>query len=202
MQLVTQFAIMLLILFFFLRDRVRLLQSLAGLVPLSGAETTEVFQRISETIYATLYGNVVVKLIQGVLGGLMFWILGLPAPAPFGAAMALLAVLPMIGTSLVWGPAAIWLLVHGSWVKALILVIWGALVVSLVDNLLYPILVANEVRLHTLGILLSVFGGLIAFGIAGVVLGPVILASTVALLGVWRLRTAPATSARDVKSAG
>ena len=121
----------------------------------------------------------------------MFWILGLPAPMFFGAAMALFAMLPIVGTSLVWGPAAIYLLIHGSWVKALVLAAWGALVVSLIDNLLYPILVAGELRIHTLGILVSVFGGLIVFGVAGVVLGPVILASTVALLGVWRLRTAP-----------
>ncbi len=189
-QFVTQFAIMLVMLFYFFRDRSLMLQFLGRLVPLSSTETGELFRRISETIYATLYGNLVVKLVQGLLGGLMFWVLGLPAPALFGAAMALLAMLPIVGTSLVWGPAAIYLLLHGSWVKALVLVIWGALVVSLVDNLLYPILVASELRLHTLSILVSVFGGLIAFGIAGVVLGPVILASTVALLEVWRLRTA------------
>jgi predicted PurR-regulated permease PerM len=187
-QLVTQFALMLVILFYFLRDRVFLLKALGRLLPLSEEETGNIFRRVSETIYATLYGNLVVKVIQGTLGGLMFWILGLPAPIPFGAAMALLAVLPVVGTSLVWGPAAIWLLVHGSWVKALILVAWGGLVVSLIDNLLYPLVVASEIQLHTLGILLSVFGGLLAFGMAGVVLGPVVLASTVALLEVWRLR--------------
>lgn len=190
MQFFTQFALMLVMLFYFLRDRVSLLQSLGSLLPLSAAETAALFGRISQTIYATLYGNLAVKAVQGVLGGLMFWILGLPAPALFGTAMALLAVLPVVGTSLVWGPAAVYLLVHGSWIKALILVAWGALVVSLIDNLLYPILVAGELRFHTLGILVSVFGGLIAFGIAGVVLGPVVLASTAALVEVWRLRTA------------
>jgi len=189
-QFVTQFAIMLVMLFYFFRDRSHLLQFLGRLVPLSSIETGELLSRISETIYATLYGNLVVKLVQGLLGGLMFWMLGLPAPALFGAAMALLAMLPIVGTSLIWGPAAIYLLVHGSWVKALVLVAWGSLVVSLVDNLLYPVLVASELRLHTLAILVSVFGGLIAFGIAGVVLGPVILASTVALIEVWRVRTA------------
>lgn len=189
-QFVTQFAIMLVMLFYFFRDRGHLLQFLARLVPLSPTETGKLFSRISETLYATLYGNLVVKLVQGLLGGLMFWMLGLPAPALFGAAMALLAMLPIVGTSLIWGPAAIYLLVHGSWVKAIVLVAWGALVVSLVDNVLYPILVASELRLHTLAILVSVFGGLIAFGIAGVVLGPVILASTVALIEVWRVRTA------------
>jgi predicted PurR-regulated permease PerM len=197
-QLVTQFSIMLVVLFYFFRDRVLLLQLLRRQVPLSVDETDRLFHSISQTIYATLYGNVVVKLFQGLLGGLMFWILGLPAPIPFGAAMALLAAFPVVGTSLIWGPAAIWLLIQGSWVKALILVAWGGLVVSLIDNLLYPIVVADEIRFHTLGILFSVFGGLIAFGIAGVVLGPVILASTVALLEVWRTRMSAVQEAPEI----
>ncbi|MDQ1471626.1 MAG: hypothetical protein QOJ99_3106 [Bryobacterales bacterium] len=190
-RLVTQFALMLVVLFFFFRDRVLLLQALAQLMPLSASETRDLFGRISKTIYATLYGNLLVKFIQGALGGLMFWILGLPSPVPFGAAMALLAVLPIVGTSLIWAPAAVWLLVHGSWIKALILAAWGGFVISIVDNFLYLILVAGEIRIHTLGVLFSVFGGLIALGLSGIVLGPVILATTLALLEVWRLRTAP-----------
>ena len=187
-QFLTQFFLMLLILFYFLRDREQLLRYLGRLLPLSSPETGELFRRISETIYATLYGNLAVKLIQGALGGLMFWILGLPAPVPFGALMALFAMLPLIGTAFVWAPAALWLFLHGSWIKALVLVIWGALVISLIDNLLYPILVASEIKMHTLGILLSVFGGLIVFGMAGLVLGPVLLAITVALVQVWTRR--------------
>jgi len=188
-QFITQFAIMLVTLFYFFRDHRRLTASLADLIPLSRPETTIVFHRISETIRAILYGNVAVKLIQGILGGLMFWILGLPAPALFGALMALLAVIPMIGTAFVWGPAAVYLLLQGSWLKAIILLAWGALAVSLIDNLVYPILVASEIRIHTLGILFAVFGGLIAFGIGGVILGPLILAITLSLLEIWRTRT-------------
>jgi len=188
-QFITQFAVMLVTLFYFFRDHRRLTESFADLIPLSRPETTLVFQRIVETIRATLYGNLAVKFIQGFLGGLRFWILRLPAPALFGALMTLLAVLPMIGTAFVWGPAAIYLLLQGSWIKALILVAWGALVVSLIDNLLYPMLVAGEIRIHTLGILFAVFGGLIAFGIGGLILGPLILAITLSLLEVWRTRT-------------
>jgi len=190
LRMVTQFAIMLVMLFYFLRDRDLLLQFLGGLLPLSTAETTALLKRISATIYATLYGNLVVKLVQGTLGGLMFWVLGLPAPVLFGSAMAAAAMLPIVGTSFIWGPAAVYLLIQGSWIKAMILVVWGGLVVSLIDNLLYPILVAGELRIHTLGILVSIFGGLIVLGIAGVVLGPVILACTIALLDVWRVRKA------------
>jgi predicted PurR-regulated permease PerM len=187
-RLVTNIVIMFVTLFYFLRDRERLLRFLSRLVPLSSIETDELFRRVSETIHATLYGNVIVKLVQGLLGGLMFWILGLPAPVVCGTAMALTAMIPIVGTSLIWGPAAIALLLQGSWIKAIVLILWGGLVVSLMDNLLYPILVASELRLHTLGVLFSIFGGLLAFGIAGAVLGPIILASTVALFEVWRLR--------------
>jgi predicted PurR-regulated permease PerM len=188
-QFITQFAIMLVTLFYFLRDHRQLMGALAGLMPLSQSEASMVIRRISETIRATLYGNLAVKFIQGVLGGLMFWILGLPAPALFGALMALLAILPMVGTAFVWGPVAIYLLLQGSWVKAVILLAWGGLVVSTIDNLLYPMLVAGEVRIHTLAILFAVFGGLIRFGLAGIILGPLILAITLSLLDVWRRRT-------------
>jgi predicted PurR-regulated permease PerM len=191
LQFLTQFAIMLVILFYFFRDRSRLLQFLARIAPLSPSETAGIFGRVSAAINATLYGNLVVKLVQGGLGGAMFWILGLPAPTLFGAAMALMAMLPIVGTSLIWGPAVIYLLVQGSWIKALVLLVWGALVISLIDNVIYPMLVANEMRIHTLGVFVSVFGGLIVFGVAGVVLGPVILASAVALLEVWQRRATP-----------
>jgi len=188
MRMVTQTVIMLVALFFFLRDHELLLGYLRRLMPLSTEETGQLFQRVSDTIAATLYGNVAVKIVQGVLGGGIFWALGLPTPVLCGMAMALFAMLPIVGTSLIWGPAAIFLLVQGSWVKAMVLIAWGSLVISLIDNFLYPILIARGLRMHTLGILLSILGGLIAFGLAGVVIGPVIVASTTALLEIWRQR--------------
>ncbi|MFL6449993.1 MAG: AI-2E family transporter [Bryobacteraceae bacterium] len=191
-QVITQSAMMLVTLFYFLRDHRRLLGFLLRIAPLSSTESEQLVNRVSETINATLYGNLAVKLVQGLLGGLMFWIVGLPAPLLFGILMSLLAMLPVVGTSLVWGPAALVLIYQGSWIKAIILVAWGGVVISLIDNLLYPFLVATELRFHTLGVLFAVFGGLVAFGLAGVVLGPVILASTVALLEVWTQRKADA----------
>lgn len=185
---VTQAVIMLIALFYFLRDRRVLLDLLQRLLPLSRTETNRLFARVSETIRATLYGNVVVKLVQGLLGGCMFWILGLPAPVLSGTAMAMFAMLPIVGTSIIWGPAAVLLLIQGSWMKAIILALWGSLVVSMIDNFLFPILVASSLRLHTLAILFSVLGGLVAFGLAGIVLGPIVVASTVAFLEIWRHR--------------
>ena len=183
--LVTLFA-----LFFFFRDRREITAALRSLVPLSDAETDEVFARVGDTIHATVYGTVLVSIVQGVLGGLMFWVLGLPAPLLWGVVMALLAIVPVLGAFVVWLPAAIYLALAGSWGKALILVAWGTLVVSLIDNLLYPALVGKRLRLHTLPVFIAIVGGIMLFGAAGLILGPVALAVTVALVDVWRRRTA------------
>lgn len=177
-------------LFFFFRDRRAITGALRSLVPLSDAETDEVFARVGDTIHATVYGTVVVSIVQGVLGGLMFWMLGLPSPLLWGVVMALLAIVPVLGTFMVWVPAAIYLALAGSWGKALIMVAWGGLVVSLIDNLLYPALVGKRLRLHTLPVFIAIIGGIMLFGAAGLILGPVALALTVALVDVWRRRTA------------
>lgn len=183
--LITLFA-----LFFFFRDRRSALRALRSLVPLSDAETDEVFARVADTIHATVYGTLVVAVVQGVLGGLMFWWLGLPAPLLWGTVMALLAIVPVLGAFVVWVPAAIYLALAGSWGKALILTAWGGIVVSLVDNLLYPVLVGKRLRLHTLPVFIAIVGGILLFGGSGLILGPVALAVTVALVDVWRRRTA------------
>lgn len=168
LQVITQSAMMLVTLFYLLRDHRRLLGFLLRIAPLSSTESQQLVNRVSETISATLCGNLTVKLVQGVLGGLMFWTLGLPAPLLFGILVSLLAMLPMVGTSLVWGSAAVVLIYQENWIKATIVVAWGGLVISVIDNLLYPFLVATELRFHTLGVLFAVFGGLVAFGLAGV----------------------------------
>lgn len=185
-------------LFYFFRDRRPALPVLRTLVPLSEAETAEVFSRVTDTIYATVYGTLVVALVQGLLGGLMFWFLGLLAPLMWGAIMALLAVVPVLGAFVVWVPAALFLAVEGSWGKALILTAWGAGVVSLIDNLLYPVLVGRRLRLHTLPVFIAIVGDILLMGSAGVILGPVTLAVTVALVDIWRRRMAGGRVAEGV----
>jgi predicted PurR-regulated permease PerM len=181
------------LLFFFLRDRDAALLSLRSLLPLSVAATDRLFSRISDTIYATIYGTLAVSSAQGVLGGLMFWWLGLSAPLLWGIVMALLAVVPVLGAFIVWIPAALFLVLEGSWGKALILTLWGMFVVGTVDNLLRPILVGNRLKLHTVLAFMSVVGGLILFGPAGLILGPLGLTVTTVLLEIWRGRIATET---------
>jgi predicted PurR-regulated permease PerM len=176
-------------LFYFLRDRQTVMKSLRSLVPLSDAETDKVFGRVSNTIYATVYGTIAVALVQGFLGGLIFWWLGLPSPLLWGTVMALLAIVPVLGAFVVWLPAALFLALEGSWDKALILMGWGGIVISLIDNWLYPILVGKRLRIHTVPVFIAIVGGLILFGAAGLILGPVLLAVAVALVEVWQRRT-------------
>ena len=114
------------LLFFFLRDKWRILDTIQRLVPLAHAETAQVTHKVRDMIGAVVYGTLVVALVQGTLGGLIFWWLDLPAPLLWGAMMALLAVLPFLGAALVWLPAAVFLLLEGQWEKALLLVRCGA----------------------------------------------------------------------------
>jgi predicted PurR-regulated permease PerM len=184
------------LLFFFLRDRRAALQLLGSLSPLSVAETDRLCGRVGDTIYATIYGTLAVSAVQGLLGGRMLWWLGLPAPLLWGVVMALLAVVPVLGAFVIWIPAALFLAMEGSWGKALILTLWGMIVVGTIDNLLRPILVGKRLKLHTVLAFISVVGGLILFGPAGLILGPVVLTITTELLEIWRSRTAAEAMAR------
>jgi predicted PurR-regulated permease PerM len=142
-------------------------------------------------------GSVLVALIQGFLGGLIFWWLGLPAPVFWGLVMSVLAVVPNLGAFVVWLPASLLLFMHGDWKSGLFLAVWGAVVISLIDNLLYPLLVGGRLRLHTLPTFIAIVGGMSVFGTSGLILGPATLAVTLALVDIWRHRTADGRSAEE-----
>ena len=184
-----QVLITLFVLFFLLRDREPAIEYVRSLMPFSERETRDMFHRVTDTIYATLYGTLVVAAVQGAMGGLMFWWLGLSLPLLWGVLMGLLAIVPVMGAFVVWVPAAIYLAITGSWIKALILTAWGSIVIGLVDNLLYPLLVGKRLRLHTVPVFIAIVGGLHVFGAAGLILGPVVLAVTDGLFDIWRRRT-------------
>ena len=183
-----EFGLTFYLLFFFLRDRHQALVALRSTSPLQAPEMDRLLGHVGDTIYATLYGTLAVSVVQGVLGGLMFWWLGLPAPLLWGLIMALLAVVPVLGAFVIWIPAALFLALEGNWGKALILILWGMVVVGTADNLLRPILVGNRLRLHTVLAFISLVGGLMVFGASGLVLGPVVLTITTGLLEIWTRR--------------
>jgi predicted PurR-regulated permease PerM len=176
------------LLFFFLRDRHSVARLARYVLPLSGADTTRLLARITDTVRATVWGTAAVSAVQGALGGLMFWMLGLPAPIVWGFIMAILSLVPVLGAFLVWIPAALFLALQGSWTKAIVLAVWGAVVIGGIDNLLRPIWVGNRLKLHTLAAFISMLGGILLFGASGFVLGPVIVTVTMGLLEIWHAR--------------
>src|SRR5919206_3245638 len=172
--------------YYLFRDGERMREAVYNVLPLDDRRAHEIIERTREVISASVYGVVVIASIQGVLGGLAFWALGLPSALLWGVVMIFLSMIPMAGAFVVWVPAAIFLALTGHWGKAIILTVWGALVIGSVDNFLRPKLVGEKTRLHELIIFFSVLGGLQVFGVIGLVLGPVIVAITIALLDVLR----------------
>ena len=187
-HLAIDIGVTLFLLFFFLRDRELILGAIRGLMPLSADEAAHVFGQVDDTVYAIIFGTLAVALVQGALGAAMFWWLELPAPFLWGGAMALFSIVPMVGTAIIWGPAALFLLLDGSPEEALILAAWGFLVIGLVDNLLKPAIVQDRLRVHIVPVFVAILGGLLAFGPAGVIIGPVVLSVAVALIDIRRKR--------------
>jgi len=183
---VTQAFFIVFTMYYFFRDGDRIRKVLQDVIPLERAQSEGIFDRTREVIYGSVYGVVVIAGIQGALGGLAFAALGLPSPLVWGVVMFFLSMIPLAGSFLVWIPAAIYLVADGHWGKALALTVWGALVIGTIDNLLRPKLVGGRTKLHELLIFFSVLGGLQIFGVLGLVLGPVIVAITLALLDVFR----------------
>lgn len=177
--------------YYLFRDGERMRAAAYDMMPLSGPQAREILDRTGEVIGASVYGVLVIAVVQGLLGGLAFWALGLPSPLLWGVVMIFLSMIPMLGSFIVWVPAAIYLALTGHWGKALMLTVWGALVIGSIDNFLRPKLVGERTRLHELLVFFSVLGGLQVFGVLGIVLGPVIVAITIALLDVLRQADGP-----------
>jgi predicted PurR-regulated permease PerM len=186
----TEALIVVFFLFYFLRDGRDFLRRAPRLLPLSARECRLVWNRIAAMIRAMVYGTLAVALLQGALGGVAFWWLKLPAPLLWAGVMALLSILPVFGAALVWAPAALYLAIMGDMTSALMLAFWGLAVIGLVDNVLKPKLVNKQVQLHTLVIFVAVLGGLVVYGPTGVMLGPIVVATGVALRDVWLARLA------------
>ena len=170
-------------LFYLFRDGESIAARLPDLLPLERRRAETVVMRAHEIITASVYGVLVIAIIQGTLGGVMFAILGLPSALVWGVVMVILSCIPMAGSGLVWGPAVVFLGVTGSYTKAVILTVWGVGVIGTIDNVLRPRLVGGRTRMHELFVFFSVLGGLAAFGIVGLLLGPVILGVAIVFLG-------------------
>jgi predicted PurR-regulated permease PerM len=172
--------------FLLLRDGRRLVEAISDLLPFERTRSEALLLRVREVVHASVHGVVTIATIQGVLCGGMFWLLGVPAAALWGLVTVFASVVPFVGTAAVWVPGTVYLLAIGAWAKALVLAVWGAAVVSSVDNVLRPRLVAGRVRLSGVAMFVAMLGGLQAFGAVGIILGPVLFATAAAILDLLR----------------
>jgi predicted PurR-regulated permease PerM len=184
LRITVYFFLMLYLLFFFLRDGQRILAAATRALPLGDERERLLLRRFAEVSRATLKGTLVVAIVQGTIGGVAFSVIGIGAPVLWGVAMAVLSIVPVVGSALIWFPAAVVLILGGQLIAGIALILVGALVMGVVDNLLRPVLVGRDTRMPDYLILLSTLGGLAAFGLAGVVIGPII---TAFFLAVWRM---------------
>jgi predicted PurR-regulated permease PerM len=176
--------VMLYLTFFLLRDGPELVKRVGNAVPLRVEQRDAVISTFALVIRATIKGSLVVAVLQGTIGGLIFWALGIHAPLLWAVVMAILAFLPVVGTGLVWLPVAIYLLATGALWQGVVLMLAGIFIIGLVDNVVRPILVGRDTRLPDYLVLISTLGGLAVFGANGVVIGPVIAAL---FLTVWEI---------------
>jgi predicted PurR-regulated permease PerM len=170
------FALMLYLLFFFFRDGDRIMQGVIRAIPMGDAREERLFTRFAQVSRATVKGTLVVAIVQGTLGGVLFAAVGIQAAIFWGMLMGVLSLLPAVGPALVWLPAAIYFFSTGAIFKGIVVLVVGALVVGLVDNVLRPILVGRGAQLPDYLVLLATLGGLTVFGIAGFIAGPIIAA--------------------------
>lgn len=175
-------------LFYMLRDQSWMVGSIGRLLPLSQHEYQMVANRLKKTVFASVYGTAAVSVLQGLLGGLVFWWLDLPSPVFWGLIMGLLGIVPFLGAFIVWVPASVGLMLSGQWASAAILAIWGTFIVGLIDNIVYPILVGRQLALHSMVSFIAIVGGIVIFGPHGFVLGPLIVAGTQGLSEILRSR--------------
>lgn len=176
--------LMLYMTFFLLRDGAQLMGLIARALPVGAERERLLFTKIAEVTRATVKGNLVVAMVQGALGGFIFWILDIQAPILWAVAMAILSLIPAVGAGLIWAPFALYLFTEGEVNAALVLVLYGVLVIGVADNLLRPLLVGRDTKLPDWLVLLSTLGGLVMFGIHGFVLGPLIAAVFIVL---WQI---------------
>ena len=180
LQFVVSLGVMLYLLFFLLRDGRSLATRIRNAIPLKESQKTNLSSKFTTVIRATLKGNLMVAACQGLLGGLIFWTLGVQGPILWGVLMAFLSLLPAIGAGLIWAPVAIYFLATGALWQAAILTAFGVAVIGMVDNVLRPILVGRDTKMPDYVILISTLGGMTLLGLNGFVIGPVIAALVMA----------------------
>ncbi|MBH0203045.1 MAG: AI-2E family transporter [Nitrospira sp.] len=184
--LVTNFFMMLLILFFLFKDGRQWLEVLYDLIPMEESHKSKILVRLDQTIRAVVKGMLVTAIVQGILAGMAYWALDVPFPIGLTALTVVLAPIPFGGTGLVWGPVALYLFWIGETGHALMMLVWGIGVVSMVDQFLRPWLIGQDVQIPVLLLVLSVLGGLALYGILGIFIGPIMVSLLMTAVQIYR----------------
>jgi len=187
-NLIVHAVLMFYAMYFFFMDGPRILRTTTQYLPMSEAERNRLIDRFTAVSVATIKSTVVIGVVQGTLGGAGFAVAGIPGAVFWGAVMVVLAMIPGVGTALVWIPAVAYLLIVGRITTAIVLALYFILVVGMIDNLLRPRLVGKGTQMHELLVLLSTLGGLMAFGLVGFIIGPVIASLFITL---WEIQGTP-----------
>jgi len=177
--------VMLYTMFFFLMDGEKLLYKILYYLPLYDQDEQRILEKFTSVTRATLKGTAVIGILQGGLAGIAFWVVGIPSAVFWGTIMAVLSIIPGIGTALVWGPAVIILAAGGNYLQAGGLGLFCAIVIGSIDNLLRPILVGKDTQMHELMIFFGTLGGIIMFGIMGMIIGPIVAALFVTIWEIY-----------------
>jgi predicted PurR-regulated permease PerM len=193
---IVSFVFIIFSMFFFIRDGDKIAEYMWNILPMSEDLRQDLATQQREVIEASIYGGLIIAAVQGGLGALIFGVLGLPSPLFWGVVMAFLSIIPLVGPWAVYLPAAVVLFLTGSWVKGVVLLVFGSLVVSQADNFLRPVIVGKRAKIPTLILLFSMLGGLRLFGILGLLLGPIIASVVLTLVNFYR------NLSRDLKNAG
>jgi len=183
--------LMVAILFFAFRDGHKIAVAFWDIVPFKESDKVILEGTVRRVVHAVLYGVVLTFIIQGILGGIGFAIVGIPSPVFFGAVMIICAFIPVVGTAIVWVPACLWLLVEGYPGKALILALWGVCIISSIDNFVRPYFISTRSNIPLLVILLGVLGGLASMGFLGIIVGPLLFTVSLELFRVYREEISP-----------
>ncbi len=191
-RLMINLFIMLFVMFFLFRDGDVFVDKIERILPLKMEDRKKVVKRLSDTAYAVIYGSLVIAIAQGTLGGIGFFIFGVPSPILWGLVMMLASLIPYIGSSIVWLPASLMLIINGyidmetgTMIRGLLLIFYGLFIVSTIDNILKPKIIGDKSGLHPVLVLLGVVGGLKLFGFIGVIIGPIILALLVTFIKIY-----------------
>jgi len=172
-------------LFFFLRDAESIADRIGSLLPFSEGQRERVLRQVADLIYASVIAGLAVAAVQGLLGGLAFWALGLHAPVVWGTVMAFFSLLPVVGAWVIWFPVAVWLMATGDLTRGLILTAIGIGLVGTADNVLRPLLLSGRSAMNGLVTFVALLGGVAAFGFIGLIFGPVVIAVAMALLDAY-----------------